>query len=563
MVPETPIGDLPEELRARVLAATAHASRRSIRQEQDRYEVQALCGDRIVEMTLALRADGSVDEHTETFLAGEVEERSERADPVVLVSNRGPLQYGLEGGRRVAERGAGGLVTALSQLSAHLEQATWICAALSEEDAAVASEHPTGVPLEEDRPGMRVRMVRLEDDAQEKFYGVIANPLLWFLQHSLWDLTNAPDLTAEVGEAWEAGYVAVNRCFAEEVAAELERHSGRVTVLIHDYHFYLLGAQLRERRPNVFLHHFVHIPWPQPDSWRILPPAMREAIFTGLLGCDVVAFHTERYARNFLLGCQELLGLPVDMHRLTVAVGGRTVAARWYPISVDAGAFDALAASPAVAEAEAALVAGRREHLILRVDRTDPSKNIVRGFRAFDLLLARHPELTERVTFLALLQPSRQDVAEYAAYTEAIRRIAADVNLARGTPHWQPIDLRFVADMDLAVAAYRQFDVLMVNGIFDGMNLVAKEAVLVNRRDGVLALSENTGAHEELGAFAVTLHPFDIVQQAEALYEALTMDPAERRARSRACAAVVRENDVAKWFRRQLEDIEDLQEAER
>ena len=562
-VPETSIGDLPDELRARVLAATAHASRRSIQKAADHYEVRALCGDRIVEMTLALRSDGSVAEHTETFLAAEVEERmsepASRAEPVLLVSNRGPLQYRLHEGRRVAERGAGGLVTALSQLTAQLEEATWICAALSEEDAAVAAEHPAGVPLE-DRPGVRVRMVRLEDDAQEKSYGVIANPLLWFLQHSLWDLTNAPDLTAEVSEAWEAGYVAVNRCFADEVAAELERHSDRATVLIHDYHFYLLGAELRARRPNAFLHHFIHIPWPQPDSWRILPPAMREAIFIGLLGCDVVAFHTERYARNFLLGCQELLGLPVDMHRLTVATGGRTVTVRWYPISVDAEAFDAHAASPEVADAEAALMAGRREHLILRVDRTDPSKNLVRGFRAFDLLLARHPELTERVTFLALLQPSRQDVAEYATYTEAIRRIAADVNLARGTPDWQPIDLRFVADMDLAVAAYRQFDVLMVNGIFDGMNLVAKEAVLVNQRNGVLALSENTGAHEELGAFAVTLHPFDIAQQAEALHEALTMDAAERRARSQACAAVVRENDVEKWFRRQLDDIDDLQE---
>jgi trehalose 6-phosphate synthase len=565
VVAETPISELPAELRDRVLAATAHASRRSIRREEDHYEIRAVCGDRTVEMSLALRSDGSVAEHTETFLTADVEGRASepgsQTEPVLLVSNRGPLQYRRQDGRRVAERGAGGLVTALSQLTGQLDEATWICAALSEEDAAVAGENPTGVPLEEDRPRVRVRMVRLEDDAQEKFYGVIANPLLWFLQHSLWDLVRAPDLTVEVSEAWEAGYVAVNRRFAEEVDAELQQHSGRVTVLIHDYHFYLLGAALRERRPDVFLHHFIHIPWPQPDSWRILPPAMREAIFNGLLGCDVVAFHTERYARNFLLGCQELLGLPVDLQNLTVAVAGRTVAARWYPISVDAEALDALAASPAVAEAEATLMTGRREYLILRVDRTDPSKNIVRGFRAFDLLLARHPELAERVTFLALLQPSRQDVAEYAAYTEEIRRVAVDVNLARGTPDWQPIDLRFVADMDLAAAAYKQFDVLMVNGIFDGMNLVAKEAVLVNARDGVLALSENTGAHEELGAFAVTLHPFDIPQQADALYSALTMDPAERSARQQACAAVVRENDVAKWFRRQLDDIDDLRKT--
>ncbi len=482
-------------------------------------------------------------------------------DPVILVSHRGPLQHRREDGRRVAERGAGGLVTALSHLADHLEEATWVCAALSEVDEAVAAESPDGFPLDGDRPGVRVRMVAVDAEAERKFYGVIANPLLWFIQHSLWDLATTPDITAEVLDAWEAGYVPVNGRFADEVVREVEARGGRATVMVHDYHFYLLPAMVRARCPDVFIHHFVHIPWPQPDAWRVLPPPLREAIFTGMLGCDVVAFHTDRYARNFLLGCQELLGLPVDLAALTVDAGGRRVAARWYPISVDADAFDALASSPGVLRAEEELVATRREHLIVRVDRTDPSKNILRGFRAFDLLLAQHPELAGRVTFLAFLQPSRQDVAQYADYTEAIRRLAADVNLAHGTPDWQPIDLRLGADLDFAVAAYRQFDVLMVNGIFDGMNLVAKEAVLVNQRDGVLALSENTGAHAELGAFAVTLHPFDLVQQAGALHEALTMDAAERKARREMCAAVVRENDVTKWFRRQLDDLEELRRA--
>jgi len=482
----------------------------------------------------------------------------EHLDPVILVSHRGPLQHRLEGGRRVAERGAGGLVTALSHLADHLEEATWVCAALSEEDEAVAAEAPGGFPLDAGRSGVRVRMVPVDAEAHRRFYGVIANPLLWFIQHSLWDLAVAPDITAEVLDAWEAGYRPVNERFADEVVQEVAARGGRATVMVHDYHFYLLPALVRDRCPDVFVHHFVHIPWPQPDGWRVLPPTLREAVFTGLLGCDAVAFHTERYARNFLLGCQELLGLPIDLAALTVDTGRRQVAARWYPISVDAAAFDALAASPGVRRAEEELVATRREHLVVRVDRTDPSKNILRGFRAFDLLLSEHPELAKRVTFLAFLQPSRQDVGEYADHTEAIRRLAADVNQAHGTPDWQPIDLRLGEDLDFAVAAYKQFDVLVVNGIFDGMNLVAKEAVLVNQRDGVLALSENTGAHEELGAFAVTLHPFDLVQQADALYRALTMDRAERKDRREACAAVVRENDVTKWFRRQLADLEEL-----
>ena len=211
---------------------------------------------------------------------------------------------------------------------------------------------------------------------------------------------------------------------------------------------------------------------------------------------------------------------------MEVVVDGRVVRARWYPISIDPEAFEAMAESPAVLDQERELAARRRDHLLLRVDRTDPSKNIVRGFMAYDLLLQDHPELAERITFLALLQPSRQDVP-------GVRRLrGADPGHRRrgerkhGTGDWQPIELHLEDNLDLAVAAYKQFDVLMVNAMFDGMNLVAKESIVVNRRDGVLALSENTGAHEELGAFAVTLHPFDLQQQADALYAALTM-PAE------------------------------------
>jgi trehalose 6-phosphate synthase len=214
-----------------------------------------------------------------------------------------------------------------------------------------------------------------------------------------------------------------------------------------------------------------------------------------------------------------------------------------------------MAESPAVLDQERELAARRRDHLLLRVDRTDPSKNIVRGFLAYDILLQDHPELAERITFLALLQPSRQDVPEYAAYLERIHATVDEVNGKHATADWKPIELHLENNLDLAVAAYKQFDVLMVNAMFDGMNLVAKESIVVNRRNGVLALSENTGAHAELGAFAVTLHPFDLQQQADAVYEALTMPAQERRDRRDACVKVVRQNDVAKWLEVQLADI--------
>jgi trehalose 6-phosphate synthase len=464
------------------------------------------------------------------------------------------VQYRREGDERSAERGGGGLVTALSGLAGHLDDAVWICAAMTDEDRAVAAEHDGRSFAPDDGAGLRVRMVEVDADAHDKFYGIIANPLLWFVQHYLWDLSDTPDITPREVDAFDNGYVPVNGRFADVVADEVEARGGRALVMVQDYHFYLVAERVRRRCPEVYLHHFVHIPWPQPDAWRILPPSMRDTLYHGLLGNDVVAFHTEHYARNFLLGCQELLGLPTDLEEMTVSAGGRTVRARWYPISVDAAAFEALARSPEVLDNQERLAGRRREHLVLRVDRADLSKNILRGFRAYDMLLDDHPELRERVTFLALLQPSRQDVAQYRDYLERIKRVVADVNLKHGTADWQPIDLHLGDNMPLAVAAYKLFDVLVVNAIFDGMNLVAKEATLVNERDGVLALSENTGAHEELGAFALTLYPFDIRQQAETLYEALTMDPGRRKELREACNAIVRENDVAKWLNEQLDD---------
>ena len=483
----------------------------------------------------------------------------ERSTPVILVSNRGPIEHGRDDdGNRTTKRGGGGLVTALSGLAGRLDDVVWVCGALTEEDAAVAGEHGGKAFEPEDMGSLHVRMVQLDSEKQHKFYNVISNPLLWFIQHYLWGMSTAPDITGVETDAFTHGYVPVNEAFAEAVVEELEGRRGRATVMVQDYHFYLLPQLVRARCPEAFLHHFVHIPWPQPDAWLVLPPAMREAVLRGILGNDVVAFHTERYARNFLLGCQELLALPVDLEELTVQVDNRTVRARWYPISVDAEEFEGLASSPEVLEHEERLSERRRDHLILRVDRADLSKNIVRGFRAFDTLLDDHPELIERVTFLALIQPSRPDVDAYVEYLDRIRRVVADVNLKHGTPDWQPIDLRLEDNMEQAVAAYKLFDVLVVNAIFDGMNLVAKEAVLVNERDGVLALSENTGAHEELGRFAITLHPFDIQQQADAFHEALMMEGAERRERLRACATVIRENDIGKWLSEQLSDVRRL-----
>lgn len=487
--------------------------------------------------------------------------------PVVLLSHRGPVSFtASDDGGRTATRGAGGLVTALTGLTGHLPEAVWVCVATPGEDAAVAREAggvvlrvaldpPARVlaPGEAGEGVVRLRLVEVPAEVHEPFYGVIANPLLWFVQHRLYGLGSNPTLGRAEHLAWEQGYVEGNRLAAEAVVEQVQQAGGRAAVMLHDYHFYLVAGLVRERCPDVLLSHFVHIPWPGPDSWKVLPPVMRDAVLRGLLGCDVVGFHTAEDARSFLLCVQELLGLPVDLVEGSVLLGDRQVRARTYPISIDVAALEEVAGSE---QTQAYLGQLPQEgQLVLRVDRTDPSKNIVRGFDAYELLLEEHPDLQGEVVFLALLQPSRQDVPEYAAYLTDIGAAAARINARFGTGGWQPVDLRLASDLPLAVAAYRRCDVLVVNAVADGMNLVAKEAVVVNERDMVLALSESTGAHGELGRYALTLHPFDVAQQADALYAALTMPHAERAQRRRQAADQVRRNDVRRWLQVQLADL--------
>ena len=477
---------------------------------------------------------------------------------LIIVSNRAPVSFARDSdGTRIARRGGGGLVTALASLVSHHE-VTWIASAMTDEDRAVAAEAGGEAVDETARDGSayRLRLVAHDAGAYDWYYNVVANPVLWFAQHYLWGLAMRPDVDIGLRHAWSEGYVAVNRGFADAVVAELEREPD-ATVFFHDYHLYAAPAFVRERVPWATLAHFVHIPWAQPDYWRVLPDAIRRAVHEGILANDVVSFHTDRWRVNFLRSCADLTDAEVDFGVCEARLGGHSAAVRCSPISVDPHEFEDLAASPAVRAAEDALTAERPEHLLLRVDRTDPSKNVVRGFRAYELFLDAHPELHRRVQMLALLDPSRQDIPEYAEYLGAIQRAARAVNDRFQQEGWRPLELRIEDNFPASVAAYKQYDVLLVNAIFDGMNLVAKEAPLVNTRDGVLILSENAGAHDELGPWALTVNPFDVAGQAEAIYEALTMGAPERRARIEAIRERVREHDIAVWIEQQLEDVDE------
>ena len=479
--------------------------------------------------------------------------------PLVLVSNRGPVTFEHDGMRR----GGGGLVTALTGLASHRD-AVWIASAMTPADAEVSEQHQ-GRPFEvstQDGRTYRIRLVQSDPDAYDRFYNIVANPMLWFIQHYLWDLSNAPDIRRHEVEAFEFGYNVVNEDLARAVVDEIEDTEEPV-VMIHDYHLYTLPHLVRAARPDAFLHHFVHIPWTQPDAWRVLPGRIREEIFRGILANDIIGLHTHAYRLNFLQCCRDLMDLDVDFTNGIVRIDDREVWVRAYPLPIDWQATRALGERARVQEFEEELLRRRREFMILRVDRADLSKNVLRGFTAFDIFLDQHPEFRERVSFVAQLMPSRTDVPEYAEYLERIEAVVAVVNHRHGTPDWMPIQLKLRDDLDEAVASYKHYDVLLVNAMFDGMNLVAKEGPLVNERDGVSILSENTGAHEELGEFALSVNPFDVQETADSIHAALTMSPAERARRARGLEHIVTSRDPGHWIDEQVADIRAKARADR
>ena len=471
----------------------------------------------------------------------------------IIVFNRAPHDPKPDGS---FSRGSGGVITALLSL-AEVTQAQWVACARIPSERALAAAHPSlTIPLL--RTQTQIHYANPSPAQYDMFYSVIANPLLWFIQHYLWDLTRAPLIDTTTHRAWSQGYVEVNRLVANRVVQIGAVSSSRPLVMVHDYQLYLVPALVRAQLPGSLITHFIHIPWPTPQYWKVLPHNMRDAILRGLLGCDLVGFQSQLDARNFLLTCEMNANLHVDLKESAVLFEGRLVYARAYPISIDTAITTRLASSRAVAIEERKINSWRPPSLIVRIDRTDPSKNILRGFLAYEILLFMHPELKGQVQFWAFLQPSRQDVTIYRNYLLEIRRLVARINALYSTPTWLPIRLEVGESQRKALAALRNYDVLLVNPIYDGLNLVSKEGALVNTRNGVIVLSENAGAHEELSPHVLSINPFDIEATALALFSALTMPLVERQLRAEAARSVVRDNDLARWIARQIEDLRDL-----
>jgi len=479
---------------------------------------------------------------------------------LVIAANRAPVTVEeAENGTLEFQRGGGGLVTALTGLFRHTADATWIACARTEADTT----WDRGKVTFDDGTEVRVRFLSPAKDAYEGYYNVIANPLLWFLQHTMWDVPRAPIIDRATWQAWEDGYRAVNCQFAAAIAERVQASSRPTLVMLQDYHLYLAARYLRaalrkHHRPTIL--HFVHIPWPGPEYWRILPPTMREAILNGLCAVDLLGFQTHADAQNFLRTCQSHLPeARVKYRRGTVRYKKHLTHVRDFPISVDVEAIRQLAMSGEVAELRFEIEGMIRDQkLILRIDRIEPSKNIVRGFLAFEEMLEMYPEHRGKVQLLALLVPSRMDVDEYKSYLDDIMATAGRVNATCGDSEWEPVRVLVGDSYPRAVAAMQLYDVLLVNAIVDGMNLVAKEGPILNTRDGVLILSERAGARQQLEAGALIVSPCDVYATAEALHQALDMSPEERRTRARQLCELVERDDITAWLCSQLETVAEL-----
>jgi len=476
-------------------------------------------------------------------------------DPlIIIVSNRGPYSFTRkDDGEFTYTRGEGGLVTALSGIMQHYD-VMWVAVALSDDDKAWAESHDDQPQQIDDT---LLKLVSTEKDRYDQYYNHIANPLLWFIHHQLWNVPFKPDIDQTMWEAWREGYTHINRQIAEVVAEQINQIDRPVIVFPQDYHLYLFPQFLRELvGDDVQIQPFIHIPWPGPDAWRLLPVEMRSAVVDSLLQSNRIGFQTQRDAFNFI---QTARFYQDDAHtrgsRYSIEYKGRRVDAKDYPISIDVEKVHNIVQEPQTQLLKSTLLNFTTDKkIILRVDRIEPSKNILRGLQAYRSLLESYPEHRGNVHMLMLLVPSRMEVEEYQDYLKDLTAEAGMINAEYSTAFWEPVRIIMGNNYPRAIAAFQIYDALLINPIADGMNLVAKEGALINQRDGVLILSEHAGAFYELGENALIVNPFDIYNTANAMHQALTMSVAEKQERADALREQVKSADIRVWFSNQLDD---------
>jgi len=492
---------------------------------------------------------------------------------ILVASNRGPVSYSrTDDGQLTVARGGGGVVSGLSSVASH-ENLLWVCAALSDADRVAARRAPDGMlSLGGDEGGSAVKMLDVAPATFNRAYNTVANSVLWFVHHMLYDTPNRPQFASAFRRDW-AAYRDYNRAFADAlaeaattsaqaIAATPDTAGASPRALVQDYHLTLVPRMLADLAPAIRIAHFSHTPWAPVDYFRLLPDAIAIEVLDGILGADHAGFLCQRWADAFADCCEHVLGATVDRDRSLITHRGQVTSIGVHPLGVDAKDLISRAAQPDVEVRLTALAetVGDRK-LIVRVDRTELSKNIVRGLAAYRELLHAHPQWRGKVMLLALAYPSRHDLPEYREYAASVQREARGIEDEFGTPDWAPILLSTHDDYPRSLAGYRLADVLLVNPIRDGMNLVAKEGPILSERDCVLVLSREAGAAAELGDHALMVNPFDISDTAAALHQALLMADSERSRRCRSLAAAAGAVPPTVWFADQVAALDALDSA--
>ena len=466
--------------------------------------------------------------------------------PLLVASNRGPLSVvAVEDGDDEIRRGGGGLVSGIQTALAATPDAVWVCAAMNERERALARHAPQGrisqLPQFADamRGDFDIRLLPIEAQTFRNAYNGVANSTMWFVLHQLFDLPTQPSFDASWRRQW-ASYVRYNQAFADALAAEA---APGAKVMVQDYHLFLVPKMLHDLRPDVRIGHFTHTPWVSADYFMTLPDDVAYAVVDGILGADLLGFHTRRWAELFRETAR------------TVA-GREPSGVRVFPLGTDADAMHKLAGRRIVDSELKVLedLVGDRA-VIGRVDRTELSKNVWRGLLAYREMLRTHPEWRDRVVHVVYNNPSREDLPAYREYTARIERLAADIDEEFGTDDWTPLVLEIADDYPAALAVLRRTDVVFVNSLRDGMNLVVQEGLVLSEREPAVVVSREAGVAELLGDAALTVNPFDVRATAEALHAALGIPLEERAARAERMRRAVVRLPPDEWFQSQLDAL--------
>ena len=470
-----------------------------------------------------------------------------------IASNRGPNEYRLRGERWVVRRAPGGLVSVIDPLFSR-KGVAWLACAMSDADRTFVRHRGIGTVVGDQLSKLAdMRYVVASPEEFVKYYGTIANELFWPLQHGLLRLGPRQQLEPRFHEAWPS-YRRINEQFAQSIA---DNDGGEPTVLVQDYHLYLVPGMLRAARSQARILHFTHIPWPEPETWHLLPHHLLTEIMESMAAADIIGLQTSTDVKHFLATAATVLPPgAVDWDRFEIRHKDHRAAVRWYGAAPDFAAVVTAGRRPTVRERRGELAGFLGQRTILRVDRLDPAKNLIAGFEAFRRLLRRSPERRADTRMLAWLIPTRTDIHAYRDYKEAVFNLIAEINrefAAPGLP--DPIAVINRNDRPLAMAAMQQCDVVLANSIADGMNLVVKETLILNERGVMPVVSRGAGVCKEMGAWLLAVDPYDIDGTAAALQQALEM-PIERRLANQAVAReYLREHDTNHWIASQLRDL--------